>query len=230
MRWTAEHDELLRVHYPEGVGAAAAKLGRSRGSVTSRAHRLELTARPRWWSEREDDFLLSKWGRMPLRSIAKQLGRSVAATHWRAGKLGLGCGCPQGYECICRSAKRVGYDVSQLRRVLAAAGVMIRRAESRPYRGTHYTHHYVDPFAVDAAVALWHKSESVESGARRHGVSAPSLRSWLRAARALGLELPPEPTRKSEHWRVLSVVIDDVVMARMAMRLRGFPPGVRRVA
>jgi transposase-like protein len=280
MKWTPTEDALLRECYAQGIAVAAAKLGRSRRSVYSHAKRIGVACKPHW-TEHEDGAIQIHWGHLPIASIAKMLGRTPAATYERAGKLGIRRGCPSGHEFLSIAAKRAGYDTGQLRTILRAAGVRIHRSVSRPSSHARYPRHYVDPAAVDRAVARWLASEPVESAAKRHGLVPATLRGWLRTARAMGTKLPPEPRKYRHRWRVPSSTIDaviadqwrietmtaaavrlgvsrqalaewlraagvprtptkywyvrcdvanDVVRARMAMRLPGHQPGVRRAA
>jgi hypothetical protein len=209
--WTPAEDAVLREHYRTDPRKAEALLPhRTRDAVAMRALR-NGWARPRRWTERETATLQGNWGTMKLGAIAKLLGRTVTAVWLRARKLGLGVGCPVGFEYVDSAAKRTGYDHAQLRIILRTAGVRISTAESL---GTAPRRRYVDPFDVDAAVAKWLESETVESGARRHNVAGHNLRNWLRAAAASGVKMPREPGRFNARWRVPSKTIDRVVTER----------------
>lgn len=214
MNWTPAEDALLRERYEgEGAYACADVLRRDVKSVLKRAQRLSLRRRPRW-TPREDKFLRDNWGDVDLAGLAKSLGRSKLTIYWRAGKLGLPRGCPQGFEYLTAAAKRTGYEETQLRRILKWAGVELRRTLSRPDVGAASGYHCVVPFDVDTALAAWHKTETIEVAARRHGLSGGTLKRWLREAVAAGEPMPPEPRKPRVQWRVLSETIDLVVRRR----------------
>ncbi len=171
-------------------------------------------------------------GRHPRR----HLRRSEVTIYWRARKLGLPCGAPQGSEHLTAAAKRCGFCTSQLRTILREALVRIYRTLSRPRssgenkRRTKRTFAYVMPDAVDAAVARWCGSEIVTTAAEARGIGGGVLRRWLLEA---GHKPPKASGRvKFRKWRVPTPVIDAVIAARRdlasvrahAQRLHVTPP------
>jgi hypothetical protein len=149
----------------------------------------------RHWTHREDGKLRMLWGSMSVAEVAVQLKRSAVTVYWRARKLGLPCGCPQGMEYLTAAAERCGLSTGQLREVLHAAGVRLRVTMSRPEGGVKRHYHCVDPIDVDDAVAAWTKEETPEDAAASRGVSGETVRRALLAA---GHAPPPAKKR----WRV----------------------------
>lgn len=162
--------------------------------------RPEIARHYRRWTPREDARLRLLWGSAPLARVAAELGRSSVTTYWRARRLGLPCGCPQGYEYLTDAARRSGFTTDQLRAILRAAGVRLRVAMARPTGATRH-YHYVDLERVDVVVVAWAGQETPEDAARRHGVSGNVVRSALRAAGHVS------PTGK-RRWRLPSATID----------------------
>jgi len=227
--WTATEIAFLRDHYlVDGATRIARDLDRTFSSVANRARRLGLLRKRRW--TRGDDLKLELlWDTTTLRGLSKKLGRTQATIYARAQKLGLGLGCPNGFEYLTAAAERTGFDTGQLRVVLRAAGVKVRVAMARPGpRQSKRKYHYVPPEAVDEAVALWNRSETIESAARRHGVCGDSIRRWLDEARAAGASIPAEPTQRKARWRLPSDLIDRVVAEHVQlMSLRQHEARVR---
>lgn len=197
--WTPEEDACLRDAYLSG-GIALAKRAlpeRSEISLYHRARRLRLSRRRRW-TDSDDKHLADIWEQgLPLRTIARRLERTMKTTYWRAQKIGLPLGCPQGFEYLSAAAKRTGYATSQLWRILAWAKVPVRKTLSRTSmdRVSHH-HHVVDPFDVDEAIEAWSKTETAEAAARRLGISGDRLRARLRK---VGVEFKRErQTRLTE--------------------------------
>lgn len=93
--WTSTEDAALQSAYgkcpTQSIGQV---LGRTAGSVHSRAHKMGLTrpltkAPPRVWTGAEDDLLRTAYGQVRPMEIAKKLGRSRASVYHRAEHLGL---------------------------------------------------------------------------------------------------------------------------------------------
>jgi transposase-like protein len=210
--WTPAEDATLRAHYAEGSARVAALTGRSVSSVLMRANRLDLHVR-RHWTAAEDAVLVNHWGYRPIAEIAKMAGRTHQATYRRARELGIGSGSPQGFEYISAAAGRVGYDPHTLRNILTWAGVRVHDACTRENDTRRFPRHYVESLDVDDAVMKWLATETIASGAVRHGIAGCTLKKWLQAARAAGVKMSAEPGPK-EQWRVLSSVIDAVVAER----------------
>lgn len=177
----------------------------------------------RHWTTAEDRRLRNLWGSASLYRVAATLGRTALTVHWRARKLGLVCGVPEGHEYLTHAAKRTGFSVSQLRRILRAADVSICCTISRPTRAKR-RFHYVDPLDVDDAVAAWATTETVEAAARARGLVGETLRQALIRA---GLEAPA----RKRYWRVPSETIDRVVaeeQAKLSVRAHAARLGIHR--
>ncbi len=195
-----------------------ARARKPRPRTSSLAKRATAPRHYRRWKLAEDRRLLKLWGEDPLTSIAKKLQRTPLQTYLRGRKLGLPCGCPQGYEYLSAAAKRCGLSVLQLRRVLAAAGVALRTAFSRP-TGSRQHYHVVIPQDVDDAMAQMNGTEVVHTAAKARGTNGETLRKWLLAAG----HHPPKPPRRRKgapakklRWRVATAIIDKVVADRHA--------------
>ncbi|NUP08412.1 MAG: hypothetical protein HOW73_20370 [Polyangiaceae bacterium] len=163
----------------------------------------------RRWSPADDKKLRLLWG-APIANVAVELGRTQRTVYWRARKLGLECGAPQGWEYLTAAAERTGYDTGQLRRILRAAGARPQRSISRPDVVAKRRFNAVDPLDVDDAVAKWCRQETVEEAAARSAISGDTLRRLLLAAG----HVPPRSKRK--RWRLDASVIDAVVAAYRA--------------
>lgn len=194
---------------------------RKKPKTSPLAKRAKAPRHYRHWKLTEDRRLLKLWGEDPLTSIAKKLQRTPLQTYLRGRKLGLPCGCPQGYEYLSAAAKRCGYSTLQLRRVLEAGGVSLRTAFSHP-TGSHRHYHVVIPHDVDEALAKMNGTEVVHTAARARGTDGETLRRWLIAAghnppkpprRRTRKGAPPAPTKKLR-WRVPTAIIDEVVKVR----------------
>jgi transposase-like protein len=145
------------------------------------------------WSDAAKARLMFLWeSAWSLEAIARRMGRSPLACYRKAAKLGLPTGCPPGYEYFTAAARRAGYAEHTFRRVLAFSGVKCYRALADPlYVGKgDCPHHFVDPEAVNRAVAKWMASESVAVAARRLGMSPHTLRRWLQTAGVVGESQP----------------------------------------
>ena len=204
--WEPREIETLRESYARG-GIEAARVAlpyRSASALFHKAERVHVMRRRRWTIE-DDARLRRLWdAETTLRQIAKQMGRSEATTYWRAQKLGLKLGCPDGWEYLTHAAKRAGFGTVQLRRILRWAGVAIRRAITRPGAkrrgrpGAGRLTYVVAPGDVDAAVESWLETETLERAARRNGICGETL---ARRLRAIGIDKQVRGKRK-RHWRV----------------------------
>lgn len=197
--WTPEENEILRAAYTKGglVAARAALPYRTEGALYHHANRIGAKRRRRW-TKADDEALRFHWeDGLGLTAIGKRLGRTPLTTYWRARKIGLQPGCPDGFEYLEHSATRTGYARDTLHNILTWAGVTMHRAMSRPEPGRSYHMRIVDPFKVDDAIEAWCKTEPVEAAARRLGIGGDTLRRRLRAA---GIADPR--TAPKVHWRV----------------------------
>lgn len=208
--WTPAEDAILRARYQrDGAVAMARELGRSMSSVNHRTQALRLYTHRRW-TDIDDRRLRNLWGEMPLRAVAKELGRSEITVYWRAYfRLKLPLGCPRGMEWLTAAAERTGFTTRSLRMILRWAGVKLRVTMARP-KASGRRFHIVDPLDVTEAVERWLKTEPLRTAAKRRGIVAATLESWLREA---GAELPEKPPGKT-HWRVPTETIDAAVALR----------------
>jgi hypothetical protein len=195
--WTeAEDAVLLAVYAQAGATEASRSLPtRTRNAIFHRARELGLSRRARW-TPSEDRSLTNLWedGRT-VGFIAQKLGRSPLTIYWRATVvLGLHAGVPPGYEYLSHAAARTGYSPAQLRRILEAEGVRMRRVLCRPGRAPHHRH-FVDPCEVDDAIASWVGKEPVTTAARRLGIDPQRLRRRL-------VRIGVQPPAGRKHMRV----------------------------
>lgn len=206
-RWTSAEQELLTEAYRTGGYKAAMRVlpGHSQAAIFSAALRLGLQRRQKWTTDADRD-LRDLWSQgLLLTAIARRLDRTTAATYYRARRLGLTSGPPPDFEYLSAAAERTGYATSQLRQILAWAGVKVRQSRARPKKRQSGRRFYiVDIIDVDDALARWHATEPVESAARRYGVTGAHLRRLLRRA-----GLIPAPSKTHKHIRVT----DDQVRA-----------------
>jgi hypothetical protein len=209
-KWTRAEDKRLRETYAAGgiEAAESAFPHRTRAALFHRAQKLCVRRRRRWTAN-DDAQLRLLWGSVGMAEILKKLGRTRKTTYWRAQKLGLRLGCPQGWEYITTAARRTGYAVSQLRRILAAHGVDLTLSYSRTEKTRRF--HVVQPHDVDVAVAAWLATETVRDDAIRRGMCDATLRDWLIDA---GLEAPRQKAGSKKHWRLPSTTIDAVIAER----------------
>lgn len=214
--WTTVELRDLREHYGrEPARDIAARLDRSFNAITHQARRLGLASHRRW-TERDDARLIDLWGSFSVPTLARQIGRTSAATYVRARQLGLTCGATRGLEYLSHAAKRTGFGVGQLRRILWRWRVRVVESSSRPC-GSRRHFHQVDPIDVDEAVAKFLATEMVGAAAKRLGLNCGVLRTWLRLAIEAGFDVPPEPRGHKCRWRVPSATIDQVIAWRAAL-------------
>lgn len=205
--WTPAEDAALRELWQtlEAKEIAARLPGRTEIGVWHRMRRLGLTKRRRW-TERDDEKLRLLWG-CPIKTVAQELGRTIAAVYWRAQLLGLPLGVPEDGERLTTAASRCGYSITTMRMILDWAGVPIWRGLTRGALKTKNCTHWVESELVDEAVARWCQTETPTAAARRLGMSAARVVARLLAS---GLELPPKPADK-RHWRIPSEIIDRAI-------------------
>lgn len=205
--WTPAEDDVIRTLGAklEAKEIAARLPGRSVVAIFHRWRKLGLRKNRRW-TRADDRQLMLLWGSCSLAATARRLGRTTVTTYWRAQKLGLGLGCPRGYEYLSAAAKRTGFDTATLRTVLRWAGVHVEKVLCRRVSGT-WRRHYVNPDRVDQAVSEWLATETPEQASRRIGISTEIIVNRLRAS---GLPLPERPGKK-RRWRIPSETIDRAV-------------------
>lgn len=93
--WTEQEIERLQELYANHHtrNEIAEMLGRSEGSVQSKAKKLRLKYEKyysRFWQQKDIDYLIKSWGTISQKTIAKKLGRSVNAVIHKATDLNLG--------------------------------------------------------------------------------------------------------------------------------------------
>jgi len=202
--WSPEEDACLRDAYSTGgiAHAMRALTDRSQASLFHRARRLGLHRRRRW-TPGDDLTLEALWGEgLRLTAIAKTLQRTPATTYWRAQKLGMPLGCPEGFEYLSHAADRAGFSTRRLVQILRTYGFKVRTALARPRGVESRRFHIVTPEDVDAAVAAFVKTETPEAAARRRGINADRLR-----ARLARLGIANEPGTK-QHLRVTDAQVE----------------------
>lgn len=168
----------------------------------------------RKWTEHEQDRLRMLWGVHSVAHVARELRRSEGAVYLRAQRLGLGVGCPQGWEYVAGAAERAGFTHPTMWRILRWANVHVRRAMAHPTAPNH--RHIVEPADVDDAVADWCKRETIAEAARRVGYNTDTLRIALNHAAERG-DIDMGPHRRRQEWRLLPETVDAVV-AKRALR------------
>jgi hypothetical protein len=202
--WTEEEKALLRRAYITG-GIKAAKAAfphRSEWGLYHILHRMGVQ-RARRWTREDIDHLRTYWGTETLPSLCRTLKRTRPAICGKARLLGLPLGCPQGLEYLTRAARRTGYKVKQIRRILRWAGVGIKMAYSaRPKFRTHI----VDPFDVDEAVKEWHETETLDAACKRLGIDDRTLKRRLERVGVTPCKTDPENPRA--HYRIKTKDID----------------------
>lgn len=171
------------------------------------------------WTPAEDARLERDWHDVGAGTIARRLARTPAAVVRRAAALGLRTGVPQGCISVDALARRECVDRVWLARVLAAAGVPLRKHWGRT-AGAQRPHRYVDEGAAAAALEAYFKArdagETVHAAARARGLNPGLLHKWL--ARA-GLLTPRGPGRgDAREHRVPSAAIDRVIVAHPRRR------------
>jgi hypothetical protein len=209
--WTSHEDAAVRAFYASaGSEAVAAKTGRSVAAVHHRAQRLGIL-KNRPWTARDVERLRLDWGHLSLRQIAEDLRHPESSVYDRARALGLTDGAPEGSEYLSAAARRTGWDVSQLRRILAAGRVALRPVTTRVQapRGAR-RRWLVDSFEADIAIAAWLSTETLSAAARRCGLDAGTLERWLIDAGER------KTSRGKRHWRVSSDLVDRVVREHLS--------------
>ena len=177
--WTKAEEATLVAAFKSGGVVAARKAlpGRRKHQITGRASRLGLRRTARWTAKMDAELRLL-WGQILIRGIAQRLGCTPMEVYNRGHLLGLGI-VPQGMGYVWVEAKRMGYEVETLRRILAWAHVRILLAYVRPGGAKQNQKHIVDTADAEAAVDRWHRTETLRAGAARVGLSDNALRLRL---------------------------------------------------
>lgn len=128
------------------------------------------------WTSADVATLLAEWHEVAPRTLCQKLRRSWTAVYMKADELRLPRGMPQGFEHLSASARRKGVDFATLRRWLCEEGVRVHRTYPNTRPGVRAHCLYVDPAAVDKALAIRATKEVLYEAAERLFVSAPTLR------------------------------------------------------
>lgn len=91
--WTPEEDEELRRHYKPWIKGKAQQIANRlnvpRWVVNRRASRLGLSrVKEKPWTADDDEYLGRQYHSVPVRNLARYLGRTVVAVKLRAKRLG----------------------------------------------------------------------------------------------------------------------------------------------
>lgn len=173
---------------------------------------IPCTQHARRWTSHDEDALRMSWGIHPVHQVARMLGRTPYATYLKAAELGLGLGCPQGFEHIATAARRTGYASSTLTKILHWARVHMRPAASNPGGPTYRL--IVDPSDVDDAVRRWCAMETVRDAARRVGWKHERLRRAVIDAVFAGELSFVDEHRHRRQWRLDPADVDRIVARR----------------
>ena len=208
-RREAEAD-FLRKHYAErGQPWCAEQLGLTPRQVQRRTRALGLRRRE-LWTPKDRDMLIFQWGPKGIKEIAGHIGRTPRAAYDRAGKLGLGRGCPRGYVYLSHLARETGYSRCTMRMILAWAGVGVSRGPKNPQReGRKHLTWIVDHGLGLEAVDRWLEAESVNHAAKRFCMHSETLKRWLVQDGRAG-----SPPAHQMRWMVPTSLVDAVVAAR----------------
>lgn len=224
IEWTPDEEAALRAAYGTGgIRAAVAAIAtRSESAIYRHASKLGIV-RKRHWTDVEDAKLRALWdGDSTLEEVAETLSRTPQGVLRRARDMGLPQ-CPARWEHLRDAARRAGYSRDQLLDILRWSGSTVRRrllADPRYGHGPRARRRFIVLAAdVDAAVADWLETETVESAARRLGITGKKLARWLGWA---GVERQRRQGRPKfgarPHWRIRP---EDIEAALAAGRERG---------
>jgi Zn-dependent peptidase ImmA (M78 family) len=209
-RWSEKDLERMKALHASGGMNAIFKAfpKRSASAIHQKALKLGLRIRAKWTS-RDDRLLRNFWGDLTVRDIANRFGRTEVAVCFRAKRLGLKLGRPQGWAFLSSEAKRIGITSDTLRKLLVQSGARIvptwnipMKARGRGLREGRPM--LVDPYDVDLATEKYLDEETLNAAAIRRGTSAETLRKRLKA---IGV-VPPKSLQKYSFWRIPSADID----------------------
>lgn len=158
----------------------------------------------RRWLRSDDRRLMMLWDEVSLSTAAKLIGRSEVAIYSRANRLGFPLGVQPGFESLAHAARRCGFSIPITRNILLADGVEPRKRMSLPnHDRVKFQPMQWETAKVDAAMAAWLATATVEEAARDRGLTPSVLRRWLIVAgvRSSGRRC----------WRVPTKVVDRVV-------------------
>lgn len=138
------------------------------------------------WSKAEDAILAREFTDCNQRTLMRKLpGRSWARIRKRATEtLGL-TSAPQELIPLKAAARRLGYNSETVRTICRHAKVKIRRSPRPQSEGA--SRWFVAWDEVEAAVAWWVRSETVNGAATSRGLPPYAFERWTRSA---GIRLP----------------------------------------
>lgn len=159
----------------------------------------------RRWSPDDLRRLTSWWGVVPLRQVARDLGRTEGAVRAQGYELDLPTGVESGYLSLHQAAQRAGYHHISFRRAVEwyeARGHHVEWGALPTVRRSQRSGQWRQIDAEDAATiaAAYAASELPGQASARLGVSAITLR---RRARAAGYTARPARLMPSE-WDALA--------------------------
>lgn len=206
--YSKEEISVIERLYRSGGPSACAPFmpGRSEWCITKAAQARGFKRRPGKWSKEEEKLLCDSWHIVDLEDIAKKLNRKKLGVYWKAKKLGLHIGTPQGMETLNACSIRTGFTAAAIVHVLKWAGVSLMRSQTvnRNWKGK-YTHQFVDTFEADEAVRSFLTSETLNEASRRTGIGRQSLYKFMVKEKA------PHRPRKKRQWRLQADYIDGVI-------------------
>lgn len=176
------------------------------------------------WDELEEERLIGVWGIKNIRQIAEEFGRTPTAVIRKANNLGLHLRTLTEYESLRQAAKRCGYTIVQLKKILQLSNVRLFGSFCSPTKKNKHHRYMVSKSAVDAAVKFWCETEAVEQAARRLNTSCKTIKRILYLAIDNGnKKVPPPPQIRKGTWRIPSSVVDELYY-----NYKSIPYGERR--
>lgn len=209
-RWSERDLERMKALHEKGGMNAIFKAfpNRTASAIHQKALKLGLRVRAKW-TTRDDRLLRNFWGDFTVKEIANRFGRTEVAVCFRAKRLGLKLGRPQGWAFMSSEARRIGITAATLRKLLQQHGARIvptwnvpMKARGRGLREGRPM--LVDPYDVDLAVEKYLGEETLNAAAIRRGTSAETLRSRLKD---IGV-VPPKSLKRNHFWRIPTADID----------------------
>lgn len=171
------------------------------------------------WTPEETATLVREWGDCRKRTLTARLpGRTWTAICQRAYAMGLPSR-DQGRVALRVLVARFGCHHAQLRTVLEAAGVPVRRVQS-PAAGrrgpVRFPWELTDPELAEHAWRAWLDLESLHGAARVRGVPWSSLRTWALRSGAV------QAGRQGRSILLPSATLDRIVETRGRVALESF--------
>lgn len=126
--FTEEDKRIIEKYYPIKTPAeVAAMLGRTVGSIRHYAS-INNISNNRYWTEAEEEYLMSKYGVMTAEAIAKKLGRTSQAVKDKLKRIQLGSFVSNvDGLCISEVSRLVGRDRAGIKRTWIKHGLKTYR-------------------------------------------------------------------------------------------------------